>query len=161
MRVLHVVRQMPLIHYMLFSIPAGPAGQQVVELATEAHVSMFSDPRVVANQQTHPVHGTMTVPEAFTMMLEGTGLVCLEIDEYTYVIRQPPLPSPGKECVPKPPKWTPYRPAAKAHAATNAHATLQPAPECPCPDLKWPETWCWKGDHLEYQSDRCSPRWAD
>ncbi|HEY4214109.1 MAG TPA: TonB-dependent receptor [Steroidobacteraceae bacterium] len=70
-----------------FSIHAGLAGDTLTEFEAQTTLSVFSDPAVVNDQLTNAVSGNLEPVKALALMLKGSGLTYVVIDETTLVVK--------------------------------------------------------------------------
>ncbi|WP_169457915.1 TonB-dependent receptor [Ottowia thiooxydans] len=73
-----------------YEVPAGPLAVRVNDLARAAGVVLSFDPVLADGKQGRAVRGSHTVAEAFSMLLEGSGLEAIATAAGRYTLRRAP-----------------------------------------------------------------------
>ena len=92
-----------------FNIPAQRLDNALIALGNETQISIGGIDQRLAGARSKPVRGRMTIAQALTMMLRGTGFTFQIVDSET--VRIVPVPPPRPRTKPAPaPRPTPNRP---------------------------------------------------
>ncbi len=105
-----------------FRIPAQPVAGGVTEFARQAGVQILVSAEAAQGRRTAPVSGSMSVGDALSSLLAGTGLVVVSNDGHTIVLG--PAPEPARLLRAR---WT-AQPVAAYAAADLAVAAAEAAP---------------------------------
>lgn len=117
-----------------FAVEAQPAETAIGLLGRQGDVQIIAARRVTQDKRTRPVHGDMTVSDALTRLLEGTGLVARLIGPHTYAVvpQAPAATRPGTVPAAMVTVRTPQDDRAAAPVAATpqeAAPTASPAPQ--------------------------------
>ena len=116
-------------------LPAQPLAQAIQSMARQASVNILVDPKLVAGLNAPALNARLTVEQALTRLLQGTGLTSQYVDEKTVVV----VPSATSAAAPVAKPTTQIAAADKIHLAqadakpsTDSQAE-SPAAEEPSP----------------------------
>jgi len=80
-----------------YNVPAQPATTGITEFARQAGIQILVSEPLVRGKRIAAVTGSHSVPEALSILLEGTGLVATSKDGVTYTLTLPAADESGKE----------------------------------------------------------------
>jgi outer membrane receptor for ferric coprogen and ferric-rhodotorulic acid len=72
-----------------FDLPSQPLAASLRNVATQAGVNVLFDPPLVEGRQARAIKGDLTADQAFTQLLDGTGLKYRHLDENTITVLGP------------------------------------------------------------------------
>lgn len=83
-----------------FDFPAQPLTQSLQAIAEQTQLSVFFDPRIVAGLQAPALRAQVTMEEALTELLKGSGLTFSQVDAKTFrILAQPERTSFGDHII--------------------------------------------------------------
>lgn len=93
-----------------FDLPVEALGKALRDFAVQANCNISYEPSIVAGLQSPAINGEYTISAALMLLLKGTQLVGINVNDDTIQVLPKPTPTPQQDT----PTWNASSPAAGA-----------------------------------------------